>query len=111
MLGARLDRLGPAAKRVAQVASVVGRQFRAGDLGELLEGESLELTDALDELQERGVVHQKDARASDEYRFGESLTQEVAYESLLLRELVGVEWNSTSSPQLAAQRSRACSRR
>jgi predicted ATPase/class 3 adenylate cyclase len=86
LLGARLDRLGPAAKRVAQVASVVGRQFRAGELRELLEGESLELTDALEELQERGVVHQKDARASDEYRFGESLTQDVAYESLLLRE-------------------------
>ena len=29
VLGARIDRLRPAAKRVAQVASVLGRQFRA----------------------------------------------------------------------------------
>ena len=86
LLGARLDRLGPGAKRIAQVASVIGRQFRSGEVRALLDGEAVDLAAALEELEARGVVHRKDARAGDEYRFGESLTQEVAYESLLLRE-------------------------
>ena len=38
------------------------------------------------ELERRGVIHRKNVLSTDEYRFGESLTQEVAYEGLLLRE-------------------------
>jgi len=40
----------------------------------------------LAELERRGLVHRKTALSSDEFRFGESLTQEVAYEGLLLKQ-------------------------
>ncbi|MFQ5478862.1 MAG: AAA family ATPase [Candidatus Binatia bacterium] len=86
VLGVRLDRLGPAAKRVAQVASVFGRQFHRRQLGEVLDGEGIEVDAALQELERRGVIHRKTVLSRDEFRFGESLAQEVAYETLLLKE-------------------------
>ncbi len=86
VLAARLDRLGANAKRVAQVAAVLGRQFRGGDVGRLLAAEAIEVGRELAELERRGILHHKSLFAADEYRFGESLTQEVAYESLLHRE-------------------------
>jgi class 3 adenylate cyclase len=86
VLGARIDRLRPAAKRVAQVASVLGRQFRLRYVQALLENESIDVVAELGELERRGVLHRIGGMSEDEYRFGESLTQEVAYEGLLLRE-------------------------
>jgi len=87
LIGARLDRLRPAAKRTVQVASAIGRQFERRQLERLLAGEDPDLDSELDELESLGVIHRKtDLTGGDEYRFGESLMQEVAYESLLLRE-------------------------
>ncbi len=86
LIGARLDRLGPEAKRVAQVAAVLGRQFRRAQLTEILAGEPVDVARELERLERRGIVHRKNVLAPDEYRFGESLVQEVAYEALLLKE-------------------------
>lgn len=86
LLEARLDRLGSQTKRVAQVAAVFGRQFDRRHLARLLNGEGSALDHHLAELERRGVIHRKNVLSADEYRFGESLTQEVAYEGLLLRE-------------------------
>ena len=86
VIGARLDRLGPHAKRVAQVAAVLGRQFHHAHLVELLASEGIDVARELERLEERGVVHRKHALSKDEYRFGESLAQDVAYETLLLKE-------------------------
>jgi class 3 adenylate cyclase len=86
VLAARLDRLGGAAKRVAQVASVLGRQFRRAELAALLGAENIAVERELEALERRGIVHRKSGLGDDEYRFGESLTQEVAYEGLLLKE-------------------------
>jgi class 3 adenylate cyclase/tetratricopeptide (TPR) repeat protein len=86
VLGARLDRLGLPAKRTAQVAAVLGRQFRRSQLVQLLEGEGVDVAAQVDELEARGIFHRKTILSDDEYRFGESLTQEVAYEGLLLKE-------------------------
>ena len=86
VIAVRLDRLLPDEKRVLQVASVLGRAFRVSDLTILLGGESIDVARALDALEERGLLHRKLARTGDELRFGESLTQEVAYEGLLLRQ-------------------------
>lgn len=86
VIAARLDRLGPDAKRVLQVAAVLGRQFRRDRLVELLAADGIDVGSALDELERRGVVHRKNLFTADEFRFGESLTQEVAYESLLLKQ-------------------------
>jgi class 3 adenylate cyclase/tetratricopeptide (TPR) repeat protein len=88
LLSARLDRLGPESKRVAQVASVIGRQFKRSQLESLLaDGDrgANRIDEELAELEQSGVLHRQ-GMSSDEFRFGESLTQEVAYEGLLLRE-------------------------
>src|SRR5262249_8053615 len=73
------------AKRVVQVAAVLGRQFRRDQLNEMLAGEDVDVGAQLAELENRGVIHRAGVLA-DELRFGESLTQEVAYEGLLLRQ-------------------------
>src|SRR2546426_4546782 len=86
VIAARLDRLSPPAKRVVQVAAVLGRQFRRDQLTALLAGEDIDVEHELGELEQRGVFHRKHLLAADEYRFGESLTQEVAYEGLLLKQ-------------------------
>ncbi len=86
VIAARLDRLGPQAKRAVQVAAVLGRQFHRAQLAGVLDGEGIDLERELAELEKRGIFHRKSLLASDEYRFGESLTQEVAYEGLLLKQ-------------------------
>ena len=86
LLEARLDRLSPSAKRVAQIASVFGRQFRRPQLSALASGENIDVDRELEELERLGIVHRKLGVDKDEFRFGESLTQEVAYGALLLRE-------------------------
>ncbi len=86
LIGARLDRLGPHAKRVAQVAAVLGRQFDRGQVAELLAGEPIDVGRELERLEHRGIIHRKHMLSPEEYRFGESLVQEVAYETLLLKE-------------------------
>jgi class 3 adenylate cyclase/tetratricopeptide (TPR) repeat protein len=86
ILAARLDRLGAAAKRVVQVASVLGRRFSRAELEALIGGEGIAIVRELEALEQRGILHRKTATHEDEYRFGESLTQEVAYEGLLLKE-------------------------
>lgn len=86
LMTARLDHVRPAAKRVAQVAAVVGRQFDAAILSDLVADEEIDVATELAELERAGIVHRKHTGGQDEYRFGESFTQEVAYDSLLLRE-------------------------
>lgn len=86
VLAARLDRLSADAKRVAQIAAVIGRQFDRRLLLDLLRDDSIDVDQELAELEQRGVIHRRDIFSRDEYRFGESLTQEVAYEGLLLRQ-------------------------
>jgi class 3 adenylate cyclase/tetratricopeptide (TPR) repeat protein len=86
VVAARLDRLGPQAKRVVQVAGVLGRQFSRAHLSAILADEQIDVDQALDELVRRGILHRKTALGGDQLRFGESLTQEIAYEGLLLRQ-------------------------
>lgn len=86
VLAARLDHLPPGAKRVAQVASVLGRQFESALLSALVAGEAIEIKAELAELERAGILHRKNTAGDEEYRFGESFAQEVAYDSLLLRE-------------------------
>ena len=83
---ARLDRLGPQAKRVVQVAAVIGRQFSRAHLSAILADEQIDVDQSLAELVRRGILHRKTALGGDQLRFGESLTQEIAYEGLLLRQ-------------------------
>lgn len=86
VLEARLDRLDPAAKRVAQVAALLGRQFRRSLVEAALDDDALDVGAGLRELERQGLIHRHASVDGDEYRFGERLTREVAYEALLHRE-------------------------
>jgi len=86
VIAARLDRLASPAKRVVQLAAVFGRQFDRDDVADLLRGDDVDVAGVLEDLEHRGIVHRKNLLSDREFRFGESLVQEVAYDSLLLRE-------------------------
>jgi predicted ATPase len=84
-LMARLDRLGSAAKGVAQIGAAIGREFSyelAAAVGELSEER---LQDALQRLGEAGLIFQRGAPPTAEYLFKHALVQEAAYGTLLRR--------------------------
>jgi class 3 adenylate cyclase/predicted ATPase len=84
-LMARLDRLGLAAKGVAQIGAAIGREFSyelAVSVGDLSEQG---LQEALQRLVDAGLVFQRGAPPSAEYLFKHALVQEAAYGTLLRR--------------------------
>ena len=81
----RLDRLGTA-KRVAQIASVFGRQFNYKGISNILPGKGETLKHALQALERAGIVyHIKEARGVL-FAFKHVMIQEAAYSSLLKEE-------------------------
>jgi class 3 adenylate cyclase/ABC-type lipoprotein export system ATPase subunit len=80
-LMARLDRLGRA-KDIAQIASVIGRQFSYALLEAIAGASDGELRSALDRLRESGLIFEAGADTETSYSFNHSLVQEAAYESL-----------------------------
>jgi signal transduction histidine kinase len=104
----RLDRLDDAAKRTAQNASVIGREFRLDLL--LAIGSTADIEASLDHLQRRGLIRETSRVPHRIYTFKHTLTQETAPGSLLLsrrRELHRdiADWLETETPD--ADRSRA----
>ena len=82
-LMARLDRLGPAAKGVAQIGAAIGREFSyelAASVGELAEER---LQDALQRLVDAGLVFQRGTPPEAAYLFKHALVQDTAYSTLL----------------------------
>jgi predicted ATPase len=81
---ARLDRLGPAVKQVAQTGAALGREFSYELLSASIDrlGER-ELNDALHRLVEAGVMFQRGAPPAAEYLFKHALVQDTAYGTLL----------------------------
>jgi len=85
LIAARLAGLGEL-RRVAQVASVLGREFRKSLLAAAMEAEPLpvQLEEAIDRLVQAGIVRRKSTGAT--VRFRHVLIQEAAYDSLLKSE-------------------------
>ena len=83
IISARIDRLEDSLKRIMQVASVIGREFAYRILGAIIEMKE-ELKVNLRNLQELEFIYEKDLFPELEYIFKHALTQEVAYNSLLL---------------------------
>jgi class 3 adenylate cyclase/predicted ATPase len=82
-LMARLDRLGLAAKGVAQIGAAIGREFSyelAVSVAELAEER---FQDALRRLVDAGLVFQRGAPPTAEYLFKHALVQDTAYGTLL----------------------------
>ena len=82
LLSAKLAETGPA-RRVAQFASVIGREFSISLLTYLLEGVSRQTVDAaIERLLSQGIIERSSA-ARGSFQFRHVLTQEAAYSSLL----------------------------
>ena len=81
-LAARLDRLG-AAKRMAQLGSVIGRQFRHDLLLALHGSQEAALAPLVEPLLTAGLVGVRGEAAERVYTFRHALIQDAAYESLL----------------------------
>ena len=83
VITARLDRLDDVSKRVAQTASVLGREFQFDSLADVYE-RTEELEPALTDLQRRELVRETSRLPRRVYMFKHAMTQETAYDSLLL---------------------------
>jgi predicted ATPase/class 3 adenylate cyclase len=83
-LMARLDRLGPAAKEVAQIGAVIGREFSFSLLVAAARLKEEDLLTALDQLVDAGLVFGRGKPPHASFLFKHALVQEAAY-SLLLR--------------------------
>jgi class 3 adenylate cyclase/tetratricopeptide (TPR) repeat protein len=83
LLTARLDQLA-LAKRVAQVASVIGREFSYELLGKISGLTTEALQNSLDQLVDAGLVY--GAGSGTQFTFKHALIRDAAYESLLRRD-------------------------
>lgn len=84
IISARMDRLEKALKETMQVASVIGKEF-AYRILQMLTGMQDELRAYISNLQELEFIYEKSLFPELEYMFKHALTQEVAYNSLLLK--------------------------
>jgi tetratricopeptide (TPR) repeat protein len=81
---ARLDRLGPEIKEIAQIAAVIGREFGSELLG-VVAGKSRDaLAPALERLAASHIALPTGAAQGGAFLFRHALIQDAAYQSLLL---------------------------
>jgi len=84
-LMARLDRLDPLARRVAQLGATIGRTFHFSLLRRIFSGQESELRRGIDALLDAQLVHRVGGTDAEAFMFKHALIQDVAYESLLKR--------------------------
>jgi tetratricopeptide (TPR) repeat protein len=84
IIAARIDRIEEGLKHILQVASVIGREF-AFRLLQSITGIREELKSYLINLQTLDFIYENNLSPELEYIFKHALTQEVAYNSLLLK--------------------------
>jgi hypothetical protein len=80
---ARLDRIGPAAKEVAQIGAVLGREFSYELIEPVAQRHGAELQAALTQLTEAGLLFCRGAPPYASYLFKHALVQDAAYGTLL----------------------------
>ena len=82
-LMARLDRLGPAAKEVAQIGAVLGREFAYELIEPVAQRPENELQAALNQLGDAGLLFCRGIAPHASYLFKHALVQDAAYATLL----------------------------
>ena len=80
---ARLDRLGPTAKEIAQMGAAIGRDFSYQLIAAVAQRTEVELRDALSRLVDAGLVFQRGVPPDAFYLFKHALVQDAAYGTLL----------------------------
>jgi class 3 adenylate cyclase/predicted ATPase len=104
-LMARLDQLGQA-KRIAQYASVIGREFSLRQVAEVSGLRAESLRSELERLVRSELIYQFGLVPDPTYAFKHALVQEAAHDSLLLKERRNLHLRAAKalqmqSPQLA----------
>jgi class 3 adenylate cyclase len=82
-LMARLDRLGPAAKEVAQIGAVLGREFAYELIEPVAQRDEGELQAVLGQLNDAGLLFCRGTAPHSSYLFKHALVQDTAYGTLL----------------------------
>src|SRR5207302_6875245 len=82
-LMARLDRLGPAPKEIAQIGAVLGREFAYELIEPVAQRPERELQAALDQLGDAGLLFCRGTVPHASYLFKHALVQDAAYSTLL----------------------------
>ena len=82
-LMARLDRLGPASKEIAQIGAVLGREFTYELIQSVAQRDRRELEAALDQLRDAGLLFCRGTTPHSSYLFKHALVQDAAYDMLL----------------------------
>src|SRR5271168_1656374 len=82
-LMARLDRLGPAAKEIAQIGAVLGREFGYELIEPVAQRPEPELQAALGQLVDAGLLFCRGTAPHASYLFKHALVQDAAYSTLL----------------------------
>jgi len=80
---ARLDRLGPAPKDVAQIGAVLGREFAYELIEPVAQRDEMELQAALGQLSDAGLLFCRGTAPHSSYAFKHALVQDAAYDMLL----------------------------
>ena len=84
MLASRIDRLPAEEKELLQTLAVIGREFPLGLVQRVTRKPDDELERMLSRLQAGEFIYEQPAAGDVEYIFKHALTQEVAYNSLLI---------------------------
>ena len=82
-LMARLDRLGPAAREMAQMGAAIGREFSYDIVSAVAARPVADIDAALDRLVSSGLVFQRGTPPAADYHFKHALVQDTAYATLL----------------------------
>jgi class 3 adenylate cyclase/predicted ATPase len=82
-LMARLDRLGPAPKEIAQIGAVLGREFAYELIEPVAQRHEKELQAALGQLSDAGLLFCRGTAPYASYLFKHALVQDAAYSTLL----------------------------
>ena len=106
ILAARIDRLSASNKDLLQTLSIIGKEFPLGLVRKVLGKGEEELAPMMSELQVGEFIYEQPAFPDIEYVFKHALTQEVAYDSVLIdrrkliHERTGVAIEETYGQQL-----------
>jgi class 3 adenylate cyclase len=112
---ARLDRLGPGAKEIAQIGAAIGRDFSYELLAAVAQPSAAELQDSIARLVDAGLVFQRGVLPDATFQFKHALVQDAAYGTLLrgprqglharIAEVLETRFSETidSEPELLAQ--------
>jgi len=84
ILAARIDRLSPPNKELLQTLSIIGKEFSLGLVRKVLGKGEEEIAPIMFELQVGEFIYEQPAFPDIEYVFKHALTQEVAYDSVLM---------------------------